>query len=1027
MKNNDVELIRCVLSGDETAFSTLVEKYQKQIHALAWRKIGDFHIAEEITQDTFLKAYQKLATLKQPNRFAGWLYVIASRCCQDRIRKKQIETESLEDMDSEALETEAYSRYVTEQETKVTVEGQRGMVKRLLANLPESERTVITLHYFGEMTCESMSEFLGVSVNTIKSRLRRARNRLKKEESMIREVINNFQISLNLTENIMKEVSRIKLTSPTNSKPLVPWVVGASSLVLIVLMLGIGSQHLNQFQQPYSLDARSEVAVEIVDSPIVQSFDTKPDNRNQQGKLADNNGRDGNENESDHIIGDQVNYSRWKLPEKAKIRLGKGNISFREGDLTKIGKKRSYHFTPDSSQFLVMTSVGIWSYDVLTGKELLLSKGPGVGTYHIVLSPDLRTYAVTPNHKIELWDIRSDKLITTLEGHDRSITSVAFSPDGKMLASSDSDGIIRIWEIENGSHRVISTPHKIVENLMFSPDGNTLVSSRHEDVRLWDTTTGKFRFALEETDGVNQILYNSNGRNLFGVGRSDVRFWDSDTGKINFILEIDSHYQHPFDTRSALSPDGKTFAIGGKNAYTVELWDTQTGLLKSTLAEDQGNKNIPVITVGKSKKIDNPTNVVNSLAFSPDGRILAVGSDNEIVLWDHDTETRKLVLTGKGRFFNLLYSPNGRNIVAWNMASQDHPNIYMWNIDMTEKQNSKLRHTIKDHNSEIFSIAFNSDGETLVSSHNLEKLRFWDVSNGQLKTIGNGYQHQTRIHSVAFSPNGKILSTLSMFSPISSNIPVVLLWDTVTGEFLSSLKGHEEALRNSRPYGYGGGIAFSSDGKTLVSGSRDGTVRLWNLKTAKGITTGSLSSTIKGHTASVLCIGLSPDGHTIASGSSDKTIRLWDMGTHNHIATLVGHTSDILSVAFSPDGLYLASGCNDGSVHLWDPITGEHKTSLIGNELFKRPASLPRRKEDPPNITGHIRGAVNSLLFSPDGKTLVIGNAIGTIDFWDMSTLQFISTYSRHHRLRTLAISPDGRTLASGGLDGTILIWDVQP
>ena len=159
MINNDAELIHRILDGDDTAFSDLVEKYQRQVHALAWRKIGDFHFAEEITQDTFLKAYKKLATLKKPHQFAGWLYVIATHCCQDWLRKKQIETESLEDIDSEKLEPEAYSRYVAEQEAKAIAETQRQVVKKLLATLPESERTVITLHYFGEMTCEKMSEF----------------------------------------------------------------------------------------------------------------------------------------------------------------------------------------------------------------------------------------------------------------------------------------------------------------------------------------------------------------------------------------------------------------------------------------------------------------------------------------------------------------------------------------------------------------------------------------------------------------------------------------------------------------------------------------------------------------------------------------------------------------------------------------------------------------------------------------------------------------------------------------------------
>ncbi len=281
MKNNDVELIHRILDGDDTAFSDLVNKYQKQVHALAWRKIGDFHIAEDITQDTFLKAYQKLASLKKPHRFAGWLYVIATRCCQAWLRKKRLQTESLEELDSDELEPEAYSRYIAEQEAKAIAETQRQVVKKLLATLPESERTVITLHYFGEMTCEKISEFLGVSANTIKSRLRRARNRLKKEEPMIREAISNFQISPNLTDNIMKEIARLKPGAPTGGKPLVPWAIAASSVVLIVLMLGIGSQYLARFQKPYTLDTQAEMTVELVDAPIVLNLEVKSDIQNR--------------------------------------------------------------------------------------------------------------------------------------------------------------------------------------------------------------------------------------------------------------------------------------------------------------------------------------------------------------------------------------------------------------------------------------------------------------------------------------------------------------------------------------------------------------------------------------------------------------------------------------------------------------------------------------------------------------------------------------------------------------------------
>ena len=284
MKNNDVELIQRSLTGDENAFAQLVKKYQKQVHTLAWRKVGDFHIAEEITQDTFLRVYKKLAALKDPRRFAGWVYRIAARQCHAWLRKKRIQTQALEDTDTELIEGGTYSQYIAEEQAKAATEAQRDIVQRLLARLRESERTVVTLHYFGEMTCEEISRFLGVSASTVKSRLRRARLRLKKAEPMIQEALEGFQIRANLTEKIMQEVSRIEPTSPSIGKPFVPWAIAASSLILVVMALGASSQYLTRFQQSYNFDAPSEMTVELIDTPITLNLTSKPDVRTQAGK-----------------------------------------------------------------------------------------------------------------------------------------------------------------------------------------------------------------------------------------------------------------------------------------------------------------------------------------------------------------------------------------------------------------------------------------------------------------------------------------------------------------------------------------------------------------------------------------------------------------------------------------------------------------------------------------------------------------------------------------------------------------------
>lgn len=285
MKDNDTRLIRLTLAGDDTAFAELVEKYQKQVHALVWRKIGDFHIAEEITQDTFLKAYNNLATLKQSQSFASWLYVIATSRCNSWLHKKHRRTELIRDIDISHPQKTTYSEHVLEENERIAEEAQREVVKKLLAKLGESERTVMTLHYFGEMSCSEIGKFMGVSTNTIKSRLRRAQQRLQKEETMIREALDNFQITPHLTENVMREISRVKPATPTSSKPFVPLALSAASAILAVLLIGFGAQNLLRFQKPYSLESTSERTIEIVESQIVFKSPNIPVVNNQVGRF----------------------------------------------------------------------------------------------------------------------------------------------------------------------------------------------------------------------------------------------------------------------------------------------------------------------------------------------------------------------------------------------------------------------------------------------------------------------------------------------------------------------------------------------------------------------------------------------------------------------------------------------------------------------------------------------------------------------------------------------------------------------
>lgn len=311
MKKNDAELIQRTLDGDQSAFTALVEKYQKGVHALVWQKIGDFHIAQEITQDAFLRAYQNLGTLKNHSLFSGWLYVIATRLCYEWCRKKRIPVQSLETLDTKEVDKVAYSQYIEELRETDADDARRELVRNLLKKLPESERTVMTLHYLGEMSCESISEFLGVSSNTIRSRLSRARNRLRKEEAMIKENLNSFQLPTQFTANIMEKISQLKPTTTTTGKPFVPWALSAASAVLVVLLMGVGTMKLHRYQTPYSLDASSESAIEIIDARVFVESQTETENRNRVGKatIATQNNGNGQNSEDPLFAAAQLNQT----------------------------------------------------------------------------------------------------------------------------------------------------------------------------------------------------------------------------------------------------------------------------------------------------------------------------------------------------------------------------------------------------------------------------------------------------------------------------------------------------------------------------------------------------------------------------------------------------------------------------------------------------------------------------------------------------------------------------------------------
>ncbi|MDE0634261.1 MAG: hypothetical protein OXI43_00210 [Candidatus Poribacteria bacterium] len=696
-------------------------------------------------------------------------------------------------------------------------------------------------------------------------------------------------------------------------------------------------------------------------------------------------------------------YTRWELPEGAKFRLGKGEIP-----TNLLNQFPPYIFSPDSTQLAVMSSIGIWLYDVKTGKELAL--------YPMELDKVRWRLAFKPNSsilvcgdkngEIHFWDVTTRKPINKYIGHAYSITCISFNSDGNVLASGSGDETVRLWDTNTGHYKTINVGDR-PDTLLFSPDGETLATNGYKGIMLWNTNIGELRHIFENTENSFRFDFSPNGQILASNNGKDTLFWNVETGKIGMKFKGTSKR-----TFLAFLPDGKWFATVGKNNYTVQLWDVQTGKLKNTFTGAPVPVEIIVTdTNGSRKKVKEPSNRVNSFAFSPNGNILAVSYMNEeIVLWNVLTGQRETTLEGLRNVYHLLFSPDGRTLVSWN-----GDDILLSDINTEDIKKSGLKHIITEHYTEVKSIALSPDGQTLATGHERSP-QVWDLATGKQKKPNIQMHYQREILSLVYSPDGKILAG---YNPLS--LSIIILWDTISGKQITAFKGGGKSSRNGGIAYHTGHLAFSPDGKTLANSSKDNIVRLWDVKSIisdsligrirRGIFGNQLRDS-KGHTDKIQVVAFSPNGRILASGSDDQTICLWNVRTRK-LKTTLNYTDDfgsrakLNSLEFSPDGKILASGNSDGVIDLWDAVTTEHKGTLISK-----------------NPLGNT-----FLTFSPDSQTLASGVA-SKITLWDMRTQRPKSTFTLKGSegfVQSIKFSHDGRTLASGNADGTILIWEVEP